>query len=703
LISQLTKFLEKNFATIISGILLASITAGYFYERDIYDSLHIALIFLLIVGLAGSFYFLFIRNDEEQKSGVILLIVSGVNVLVHQFKNDFNDIYILNYIVSAFSCAVSGLKAGLFTTFIIFVLDISFWMHNPGMETLKTPLLNLAVNTLFVTIVGLYLFAESHQKNIIKEKYENIIKEAESLEKPVPQDFNVGDLKMLSRDQRQKRMLRISMELDDKIHKIMEVIKQSLHPFSCVLFMKNSGSSEFMIKDIISDTEEINTENIDFNEGVLGWVLHKKTPIYLSEFKGIHDIPYYKFDQGIKSFLAVPVVRQSSQAVDAIICVDSVEVQAFNEEHKKIISILGNQIMESIEHAEIINQMVSEMTEFAAFYEVSRKLASTLNLSDILFTTLDSARKIVKYSFGAIIFNKSEQNILEIKSFVGKDKDDLIHQHFNLEDSLVGYLIKNYNRTYLIGDASQKASVLPIFGQKLKSPFFASLLFVPLQIKNTNIGAMLFASETPYFFTSYEAEILEVLGNQVSVAIDNSRMYEQVEAMAVTDGLTQLYNHRKFQEILEAEFKRAQRYNTPLSIMLLDVDRFKNINDTRGHPVGDEVLKKIAGLIKRFIRDTDYPCRYGGEEFVIVLPNTGTKEAVIIAERIRKSVEKSTFILNSREELYITISIGIATYPSDAGEKHELVDKADKALYYAKESGRNQTQSYEGLKNLKVV
>jgi len=214
---------------------------------------------------------------------------------------------------------------------------------------------------------------------------------------------------------------------------------------------------------------------------------------------------------------------------------------------------------------------------------------------------------------------------------------------------------------------------------------------------------MIFASENKHFFTTYEAEILEVLGNQVSVAIDNARMYQQVEAMAVTDGLTQLYNHRKFQEILDSEFRRAQRYNTFLSILLIDIDRFKSINDTKGHPVGDEVLKKIAGLIRRFIRETDFPCRYGGEEFVLVLPNTSTKEAVTIAERIRKSVEKSTFILNNKEELNITISIGIASYPADTKEKQELVDKADKALYFAKESGRNQTQTYEGLKNLKVL
>lgn len=680
-----------------------ALTSGYFYQKEIYDPLHIALVALLLAGLFGSSYFFLYRAEEGQKRGLTLLILAGINILVHQFYGSFPHIYIFNYIISAFSCAVAGLRFGIFTAFLIFLLDISLWSHEPSLALLETPLVNLIFNLLFVFLIGVYLFAESRQKFVIEKKYEDIIKEAESLDNPVQQDFEVGDLKMLSREQRQKRLLRLYRDLDDKIHKIMEVIKQSLHPFSCVLFLRNNNSSEFILKDIISDTEEISTENIDFSEGIFEWVLNKKTPIYLSEFKGIQGIPYYKLDQGIRTFLAVPVLKPGTQDVSAIICVDSVEVQAFNEEHKKIINILGNQVMEAIEHAEIVHQMLSEMTEFAAFYEVSRKLASSLNLSDILFTTLDSAQKIVRYTFGAIVLYNQNENIYVINSYIGDKKDDFINKSFKADDSLIGYLSKTYSKTYLIGDATQKSSLLPLFGQKLPTPFFASLLLIPLQIQNRNTGAMIFASEKPHFFTTYEAEIFEVLGNQVSVAIDNARMYQQVEAMAVTDGLTQLYNHRRFQEILDSEFKRAQRYNTPLSIMLIDIDRFKSINDTKGHPVGDEVLKRIAGLIKRFIRDTDYPCRYGGEEFVLVLPNTSTREAVIIAERIRKSVEKSTFILNNKEELFITISIGIATYPQDAREKQELIDKADKALYFAKESGRNQTQTYEGLKNLKVI
>lgn len=695
-------FLKKNFGTTIAGLILCFLAGGYFYNKQIYDPLHIALIALLISALFGSVYLLFVHSDPDQVKGVLLLLLSGVNIVVQLFKNYLPDIFVLNYIVVAFSTAVLNFKFGLLNTLIILLLEISLWSFAPSFAELKLVLIHTGMNIVFVFVVGLYLYAEGREKEVIEKKYEDIIKEAESLDNPVQQDFDLGDLKMLSREQRQKRMLRLSMDLDDKIHKIMEVIKQSLHPFTAVIFLRVGNTNEFMVRDIISDTEEISVDKIDFSEGVFEWILTKKTSIYLSDLKGIFGIPYYKREPGIRTFLAVPVMKQSSQRVEGIVCVDSLEVQAFNEEHKKIITILGNQVMEAIEHSEILHQMLSEMTEFAAFYDVSRKLASSLNLADILFTTLDSARKIVRYSFGAITLFNSEGDTLTISSFIGEKKDELINKQFKPDGSLIGYILNTYNRTYLIGDASQKSSLLPLFGPKLTVPAYSSLLLIPLQIKGKNTGAMVFASESRYFFTPYEAEIFEVLGNQVSVAIDNARMYQQVEALAVTDGLTKLYNHRKFQEILDNEFRRAQRYNTPLTIMLIDIDRFKNINDTKGHPVGDEVLKRIAGIIKKFVRETDYPCRYGGEEFVLVLPNTTTKEAVTIAERIRKSVEKSTFIFENREELYITISIGIASFPSDAKEKQELVDKADKALYFSKESGRNQTQTYEGLKQLRI-
>jgi len=166
---------------------------------------------------------------------------------------------------------------------------------------------------------------------------------------------------------------------------------------------------------------------------------------------------------------------------------------------------------------------------------------------------------------------------------------------------------------------------------------------------------------------------------------------EFFKALSQIDGLTGLYNHRTFHQILNEELARAKRYKSELSILMIDVDDFKIYNDTNGHPLGDLSLKEIAWILKYTCRETDKVARYGGEEFVIILPETGKSGAYAVAERIRRAVEEIEF---EREEVLpkgkLTVSIGIASFPEDAKTKKELIEKADKALYEAKKRGKNQ-------------
>ena len=163
--------------------------------------------------------------------------------------------------------------------------------------------------------------------------------------------------------------------------------------------------------------------------------------------------------------------------------------------------------------------------------------------------------------------------------------------------------------------------------------------------------------------------------------------YEMAVHSAITDKLTGLYNRRYFDYFIDLEFKRSLRENSSLALLMIDVDNFKNINDTLGHLIGDKILDKLGDLIKENIRETDLAARYGGEEFSIVMSNTDFEEAAEIAERIRKSIEACKFDI---EKLIITVSIGIALYPLDANALQELLDKADSALYRAKREGKNQ-------------
>ena len=169
-----------------------------------------------------------------------------------------------------------------------------------------------------------------------------------------------------------------------------------------------------------------------------------------------------------------------------------------------------------------------------------------------------------------------------------------------------------------------------------------------------------------------------------------SRDFEQQYRLATTDGLTELYNHRYFQEQMKRQIENSKRYETEFSMIILDIDFFKKFNDTFGHQAGDAVLRQVAQTLKKNVRATDIVCRYGGEEMSIILPNTGKDVAYSTAEKICQRVSDRKFKLSNDKETSVTISLGVATFPYDGQSASDIIDAADKRLYNAKHNGRNQ-------------
>jgi diguanylate cyclase (GGDEF)-like protein len=190
---------------------------------------------------------------------------------------------------------------------------------------------------------------------------------------------------------------------------------------------------------------------------------------------------------------------------------------------------------------------------------------------------------------------------------------------------------------------------------------------------------------------------LEVVAMQAGQSIERARLFDRTERLATTDGLTGLTNHRTMQERLEDQLAQAQRYGKRVSFLLCDVDHFKSVNDTYGHPVGDEVLRAVARTLQKEARNTDVVARYGGEEFAIVMPETDTGGATVIAERIRDRVARLVH-QTPQGPLRITISLGTATFPDDARTKAELIERTDGCLYHAKRHGRNQSVAAASLR-----
>jgi PleD family two-component response regulator len=242
-----------------------------------------------------------------------------------------------------------------------------------------------------------------------------------------------------------------------------------------------------------------------------------------------------------------------------------------------------------------------------------------------------------------------------------------------------------------------------------------TLVNVPFRFQGEALGMLvLVETECERGFTDDELAFLKAFGEQVAIAFNNARLYATIEAQATVDGLTGLANHRTFYERLGQELARARRYGTPVSLLMIDIDDFKGLNDTWGHQAGDEVLRELGHVLADQLRqEVDVPARYGGEEFALILPNTGVlrggltdspgeepavghgEGAEALAERLRTVIAGTAFrVGDGGQTAHLTVSIGVATYPAMARDMDDLVAHADAALYAAKRTGKDLVRVY---------
>jgi diguanylate cyclase (GGDEF)-like protein len=215
-------------------------------------------------------------------------------------------------------------------------------------------------------------------------------------------------------------------------------------------------------------------------------------------------------------------------------------------------------------------------------------------------------------------------------------------------------------------------------------------LEIPITYRNSVIGVLVVEDDTPGRDWEDEEELMvKTVSDQLAVAISHARLFRHVQTQAMTDALTGLYNHRYFQERLEREMKLADRNDDNVSLILLDLDHLKRINDTLGHRAGDAVLCHVARLMQTTVRGVDICTRYGGEEFVVILPQCDRDGAILVAERLREAIASTPI----QKVGQVTASLGVATYPSSARSKEELIEMSDRAMYLAKAAGRNRVRT----------
>lgn len=344
------------------------------------------------------------------------------------------------------------------------------------------------------------------------------------------------------------------------------------------------------------------------------------------------------------------------------------------------------------ENARLRREFSTKIHQLHTLNDTARALNSVLNL-DVLFRLIVTlATHELGADRGSLMI--LEGDALKIKAAFGLSEEVKQGTGVRAGEGVSGRVLAT-GRPVLVKNREELDKLEVKSRGRYKNYSFVS---VPIMIDRKCTGVInIDEKKSGEPFDEGDLNFLEILANHAAIAIRNASIHQRTQLQAVTDGLSGLFNHRYFHERLAEEIERCKRYGKEgLSILMIDIDDFKLFNDEYGHLMGDHLLKGISSIIKYESRVSDIVSRYGGEEFAVILPETGEKESMIIAERLRFLVETHDFSMEDvKPKERVTLSIGVSHYPQHADSPSLIIDRADKALYMAKQSGKNQVCLYE--------
>jgi len=325
-----------------------------------------------------------------------------------------------------------------------------------------------------------------------------------------------------------------------------------------------------------------------------------------------------------------------------------------------------------------------ELRNSLKLYDVSSRISKTIEIEELYQVIFDLMIQETGGTRGFLYVVDQEQgesNIILSEGFDPEENEDLdrrLFEEFNEE-------LSDITAPYV----TERPSSVTVRYRSSTDPI-QSLLFIPLRSKSDLVGMVVFFdTEKAAAFGEREKRVASFLCEHANGALENALLYSQAKILTITDDLTSVFNYRYLNNILDRELVRAQRLNSSMSVLFLDLDSFKKVNDHHGHLIGSKILVELAGLLKSAVRKVDAVARYGGDEYIIVLTDTNSKGAMIVAERIRQMVEEYVFLEKETYNISLTVSIGVASYPEHGVTKVELLHLADEAMYKGKYGRKN--------------
>jgi len=329
-----------------------------------------------------------------------------------------------------------------------------------------------------------------------------------------------------------------------------------------------------------------------------------------------------------------------------------------------------------------------KIQELQTLNEIVQAISSSLKPKEILRIIMEKTADLIKAEGWSVLLLDHEQGELVFEAAAGEAGKKLLGLRLKIGQGVAGWVAR-YGQSLIVSDVTKDPRFYS--GVDKKTKFITkSILCVPMRSRDKIIGVVEVVNKIggeP--FTPDDLEIFENLVAHVTIALQNAAMYRKMEEASLVDDLTQLFNVRFCNKYLDEYLDRRKTPKGSISLIFLDIDFFKLVDDNYGHLVGSETLRYVGERIKRVVRNEDVVIRYGGDEYIVILPNTDKKTARVIAERIRKEINQEPFYAFNNKKFNISITLGVASYPDDAKTRDALIGKADKAMYEGKLSGRD--------------
>ncbi len=575
------------------------------------------------------------------------------------------------------------------TIFIIFISVVYGFFHF-GIAGSSTLIIVLRIVILLFLLLLILSPLKIKQQEIIDEQsldselIEDVKLESEPEEKEDRENISKG---LFGKDpverEKEYRLL---------MNRVLRIVKNTFVANSAALFMLNEDKKNVVMSEIISDAGTSEGSNgYSAESGIIVRTLDNDS--FLSndpeELKGLID--YYDEEVSLRSALA-SVIKINNKS-EGVLVVDSMEKNAYSDDDLKLIESYTGLISHTIENFRNLFDFEDSAKFYSFFYELNKGLNSSLSYEEIIDLLFDTLKKMFEYDRMTIAEYTRETNSAKILRVDGQKDDFPQGTVFGVEEGVSGWVI-NAQKNLNLKDMESGEYFRPRYSKEEKTNFgLRSFLGVPLSYNEICYGMVSIESTKPDMYTERHELILQMLTGNFTAVIDRNITLKQLEQLATTDGLTKLYNYRSFASKIKEEVNRAARYDLKFTLFMMDLDDFKRVNAVHGHSAGNKVLVEVAKSISLAVRNVDCVYRYGGEEFAIILVETGLDDAMGTAERIRQNIEDLA-VKYKNKTIKVTASIGAFEFPGKAISADDLIVEADNALHAAKSEGKNRVVAY---------